>query len=129
MIRKLLKKLRRKDMCVILDPKDNSVTFSHDLFEHIKENSPDTGNACAFVFRTTDNYFGFVINPDLKDTQLNYIQVNEKHKCIGFETLCPTVGRIFYDYGIPPLKKPVKLAVTYKDAAGTKYYRIEKPKL
>ena len=46
-------------------------------------------------------------------TQLCQIQYNGKYRCIGFETLCPSVGRILYEYGLPALR-PVKLSVSIK---------------
>ena len=95
---------------VIADPTDNSITLSKRLFLHIKNNARKSDAARVFVFRISGNdTFGFSINPDIKQpTQMCDIQYNDKYKCIGFETLCPSVGRILYEYGLSDKKCDVK---------------------
>lgn len=132
MLRKLLSLFTGKHKCfVIADARDNSVTLSEELCKEIgvydlKENK-------VFVFRITGNgsdapSYGFTINPKLdQETQLCEIQYNGKHKCIGFETLCPTVNRIFYDYRLPAntvCKLSVRKCVT---PVGMEYYEIRNP--
>ena len=87
---------------VILDPADNSVTLSKKLFSHIRKYSDTADKAVVFVFRVSDSgLFAFMLNPNIeKPTQICDIQYNEKYKCIGFETLNPSVGRILYDYNL-----------------------------
>ena len=113
---------------VIADPADNSVTLSKALFLRIRNNAGEGEAARVFVFRITeDGSFGFAVNPKMEHpTQWCAIQYNGKYRCIGFETLCPSVGRILYDYGLPADTR-VKLSVSVQRAAGMTYYRIEKP--
>lgn len=113
---------------IIVDPADNSVTLSKKLFKHIQSNSEFTEKACVFVFRIKGTHlFGFMINPNVEQpTQICDIQYNGKHKCIGFETLNPSVGRILYDYRLPAEKK-CKLSVTIHKVCNKTLYQIESP--
>lgn len=113
---------------VILDPADNSVTLSKKLFCHIRKYSDKAKKAVVFVFRLSDSgLFAFTINPNIeKPTQLCDIQYNDKYKCIGFETLNPSVGRILYDYNLPAEGK-CKLSVSVKEINNKLYYQIDKP--
>ena len=115
---------------VIVDPTDNSVTLSKKLFNHIRKSSDGQEKASVFLFRITDtDLFGFMVNPNIETpTQYCDIQYNGKYKCIGFETLDPSVGRILYDYGLSALKS-YKLSVSVKDVKGKIYYQIDKPKV
>jgi len=114
---------------VIADPADNSITLSKRLFLHIKNNAKKSDATRVFVFRISgDNTFGFIINPAIKQaTQMCDIQYNDKYKCIGFETLCPSVGRILYEYGLSD-NCQVKLSVSVqKTPQGKTYYKFDKP--
>lgn len=113
---------------VILDPADNSVTLSKKLFSHIRNYADTADKAVVFVFRVSDSgLFAFMLNPNIeKPTQICDIQYNEKYKCIGFETLNPSVGRILYDYSLPAESK-CKLSVSVKETNNKLYYQIEKP--
>lgn len=114
---------------VIADPADNSITLSRRLFLHIKNNAKKSDAARVFVLRISgDNTFGFIINPAIKQaTQMCDIQYNDKYKCIGFETLCPSVGRILYEYGLSDNCR-VKLSVSVqKTPQGKTYYKFDKP--
>lgn len=114
---------------VIADPADNSITLSKALFVHIRNNAKEGETARVFVFRVADrNTFGFTVNPGIdKPTQMCDIQYNGKYKCIGFETLCPSVGRIFYEYGLPGNHR-VKMSVSvHKTPQGRIYYEFDKP--
>lgn len=125
---KLIQKFRSLRYYVIADPSDNSVTLSKHLFDHMQKGAK--GNASVFVFRIPrHNMYGFMLNPEIKEpTQLCQIQYNSKYRCVGFETLCPSVGRIFYEYGLPALR-PVKLSVSIKKTKqGDVYYQIDAPK-
>lgn len=115
---------------VIVDPTDNSVTLSKKLFNHIRKSSDGQEKASVFLFRITGtDLFGFMVNPNIETpTQYCDIQYNGKYKCIGFETLNPSVGRILYDYGLSALKS-YKLSVSVKDVRGKIYYQIDKPKV
>lgn len=113
---------------VILDPADNSVTLSKKLFSHIRKYSDTADKAVVFVFCVSDSgLFAFMLNPNIeKPTQICDIQYNEKYKCIGFETLNPSVGRILYDYNLPAESK-CKLSVSVKETNNKLYYQIDKP--
>lgn len=129
MFSKLLYKWKSLRYYVIADPTDNSVTLSKHLFNHIRRNAQDDGVPSVFVFRIPDNgTFGFMLNPGIEQpTQMCQIQYNDQYSCIGFETLCPSVGQIFYEYGLAP-HQTVKLSVSVrKTPQGKIYYQINKP--
>ena len=108
---------------VIADCSDNSITFSRMLYKHIELASTCKDAAKVFVFSIPEwNTYGFAVNPELdQETQLADIQYNEKHKTIGFESLCPSVNRIFHDYRLPYELK-MKLTVTVRELANGKYF-------
>lgn len=112
---------------VIADPTDNSVTLSKALFSHIKNSAREGDEARVFVFRVGDSY-GFMANPDIEQpTQMCDIQYNGKYRCIGFETLCPSVGQILYDYRLPATER-VKISVSVcHTLQGKVYYQFERP--
>lgn len=131
---------RHSRLFVIIDPKDNSVTFSKALFRYL--DIMDEPDAKVHVFRLCNatsecgdrsvNIYAFCINPPIEqETQLADIQYNSKYHCVGFESLCPTVARICYDYGLP-MMKPVKLSVelgsVQKAAAPLDYFILMPPK-
>lgn len=124
---------RHRTLYVVCDSTDNSITFSRALFRRLELMKQK--EAKAYVFRLTHREkqlerYAFCINPPItQPTQLANIQYNEKHRCIGFESLCPTVNRIFYDYGINA--KRVKLSVeplSTRTAEAINYYVIQPPK-
>ena len=127
---------------VIADAADNSITFSRHLFRLL--DVMDEAEAKVYVTQLANvtgllsswkiPLYAFCINPPIKqETQLADIQYNSKYHCIGFESLCPTVARICYDYGISALQR-VKLSVAPRtvtgrgEAYGMKYYVILPPK-
>jgi len=109
---------------VIADAADNSVTLSRRLFKHMGVMKQEVAKVYVFYIPSAGSY-GFVLNPSLdQPTQLCDIQYNSKYHCIGFQTLVPTVNRIFYDYGINHLgrcKLSVKICQTVD---GMTYYQI-----
>lgn len=114
---------------VIADPADNSVTLSKVLFNHIKNEAFGSDEARVFVFKITDSgCFGFMTNPSIEQpTQMCNIQYNGKYRCIGFETLCPSVGQILHTYGLNA-SQCVKLSVSVcRTGQGKVYYQIERP--
>lgn len=128
-INELIRKLRSLRYYVIADPSDNSITLSKRLFLHLKDNAGEGKEASVFVFRIHNTgLFGFTVDHGIKQpTQLCQIQYNGKYRCVGFETLCPSVGRIFYEYGLPALR-PVKLSVSIrKTPQGKAYYLFDVP--
>ena len=129
--KKLIVWWRNRHNFVIMDPRDNSVTFSRRLFRHIKRVHGEADiQPKIFVFYTPDTKcYGFAVNMPLdQPTQLADIQYNSKHKCIGFESLNPTVAKILYDYGVASFMKPCKLTVTTQvTPQGRVYFQIERP--
>jgi hypothetical protein len=128
-IKKIKKWWRSLRYYIVADPYDNSVTLSKRLFQHIKNNAKEGDSACVFMFHIPDNdTFGFMVNPVIEQsTQLCDIQYNDKYKCIGFETLCPSVGKIFYRYGLP-FDRRVKISVSVRqNVSNLTYYQLDKP--
>lgn len=118
--------LNRFSMFVVADASDNSITFSKKLFNHMRVFEQDAAKVYVFFIPEAQCY-GFVLNPTLeKETQLAEIQYNTKHKCIGFESLVPTVNRIFYDYGLPA-ECSCMLSVKPMKVGELQYYQILPP--
>ena len=99
---------RHRALYVIADATDNSITFSKALFDLMDVMKLDVAKVYVFKLFNVKSLsrelplYAFAINPPFEqETQLADIQYNAKHKCIGFESLCPTVNKIFYDYGLP----------------------------
>jgi len=132
---------RHRSLYVIADPADNSVTLSRALFEHMDVMNQE--QAKVFMFHlcnvVTENkvqsgaLYAFTLNPDIQQpTQLCDIQYNSKYRTIGFETLCPTVNRILYDYGLPNCKtkltvEPFTVPVDSPDKGSMTIYLILSP--
>ena len=115
---------------VLLDPKDNSVTLSRALFHEMQKDAKPGDPARVFVFAVPEKHsFGFMVNPPINQpTQLCDIQCNDRYHCIGFETLCPSVGRIYYDLGLPP-HTPCRLSVQRDTTPdGHAYYLLIPPR-
>ena len=131
---------RHRSLYVIADPADNSITLSRALFDHMDVMNLDVAkvfvfhlcNACTENAKWSGAIYAFAINPPIEQpTQLADIQYNAKHHTIGFESLNPSVNRIFYDYGIPA-DRPFKLSVQHAtvnaaSAAHLNYYIIMPP--
>jgi hypothetical protein len=113
---------------VLLDPADNSVTLSKKLFQHIVRNNNGSDSARVFVFRISDtDTFAFMVNPPIEQsTQLCDIQVNDKYKCVGFETLCPSVGYMFAAMSLPAHRQ-VRLSVSINTNVDGKFYYLLMP--
>lgn len=129
---------RQRYLYVIMDPRDNSVTLSRGLFDLMDIMNQEEAKVFVFAINNTSTSgivktdYAFTLNPKLDEpTQLCDIQYNSKYRTIGFETLCPTVNRILYDYALPIHK--VKLTVapckTCPDVDGEciTYYNILRP--
>lgn len=113
-------------MFVITDPSDNSVTLSKAVFSHLRKHS-EQNIAKVIVFRLSDTqeYAFAITDKSAEETQICDIQFNEKYNCIGFESLCPTVVRILYDYGLPNIK--TKLSIGVRKIHNHIVYIIRKP--
>ena len=131
MLKRIINKWRSLRYYVVADPADNSVTLSKRLFRHITMQAEREGvaDASVFVFRVKNGKeFGFMAGHGVEESAgLCRIQYNGKYKCVGFQTLCPSVGRIFFDYGLPALK-PARLSVSVKKTGtGKTFYLIDIP--
>lgn len=99
MIRRILDKILNR-LYVVLDDSDNSVTLSPHLAEIVMADIVDENKIHMF---SDDREYGFCVNhPDLvgKDTPFAPLQKNFQHNTIGFNATCPSVNRIYYDYGL-----------------------------
>lgn len=127
MLRKIYNWVFGHGLYILADATDNSVTLSKLLFHHMGVMKLDVAKVYVFSIPSRRTY-GFTLNPSFdKPTQLCDIQYNSKHRCIGFETLCPTVNRIFYDYRLPHDGR-CKLSVKVRQTEGIVYYEICRPK-
>ncbi|MBQ7462439.1 MAG: hypothetical protein IJS63_09345 [Bacteroidaceae bacterium] len=131
---------RHRSLFVILDPADNSVTLSRGLFDLMDVMNLEVAkvfvfhlcNAASEDLKRGGAIYAFMLNPQFEqETQLADIQCNSKHRTIGFECLCPTVNRIFYDYGLSVnsrAKLSVEPATLPSDSPeGKSYYIILPP--
>lgn len=128
LFRKLVDRLLRKSCFVILDSRDNSVTFSKRLYKISGIEKMEKAKVFCFFVPSTGHY-AFCFNPEFKqETHLANVMYNVKYRCIGFECLVPTVNRIFYDYGLPAIDK-AKLSVVVRkmEDPTLTYYQICKP--
>lgn len=132
---RLLTRLRslicNKRGCYAILGTDNSVTLAPGLLSMMRSVCPGEidGGIKFFVFRVGKN-FGFKINGVQchfkdKETQLGSLQYNSKYKCLGFETLNPTVNRMFYEWGINGDEAMVKVTLE-KDKLST-YFLMHNP--
>lgn len=128
MIRKFLHWLQERLSCyVIADATDNSVTFSRRLFQKLRIMKMEQAKVYVFWVRAVGCY-GFVLNPELDtETQLADVMYNHKFKCVGFESLVPTVNRMFYTYGLPADSRCKLTVRRAKTATGMVYYQICRP--
>jgi len=129
-LRKIINWFRKRHMYVIADATDNSITFSRALFQHMGGLSLEKAKVFAFYVPADEprkGHYGFLVNPEFdQETQLADIQYNTKYRTTGFEMLCPSVNRMFYDYGLQPLAK-VKLSVKPRPLGNNCYYAILPP--
>lgn len=126
MIKKIKQWIDNLFMYVVVDGKDNSVTLSKRLAKRMKVMTLEQVKVFVFYIPSIRSY-GFMLNPDFEqETQLSELMYNDKYRSIGFESLCPTVNRILYDYGLPSVicKLPVKEC---KTADSKRYYQICRP--
>ncbi len=120
-----------RGLYVLVDGRDNSVTLSRGLYSLLERKHLRQGKgkkAVALVFRAGEDY-AFTVNPELPEgaqVQLCEVQYNPLYKQVGFETLCPTVNRIAYDYGVP-YDRQVRLDVVPRKAGSTEYYAMLNP--
>lgn len=126
MIQRFISWLTSLYLYVIVDPADNSVTLNKWLWKDMGGFNLNEAKVFVFAVKGTGEY-GFMVNPKIEqETQIADIQYNTKYKCIGFESLNPSVNRIVYDYGLPIQR--CKMAVSRRKLKdGRKYYVLLKP--
>lgn len=117
---------------VIADPRDNSITLSKGLFEHMKRNNRIGDKAQVFVFRIPKPNgtmaYGFSTTVPDQPTVVCDIQYNDLHRTVGFESLCPSVNWVFNDLGLPHDKAAVlKVKAKRLRLSRLLYYEIIPP--
>lgn len=132
MLQRLLQFLLPRRYYIIADTADDSITLSRALYRHILSHfhTPHTDQLRAFVFSIPHRHtFGFVINHQHDRPTIEApILYNAKFKTIGFQSTCPSVNRIFYDYRIQDHLK-VKLTIKILHLPnGIPYYEIQPPR-
>lgn len=126
MIKKIRQWLDNRSMYVIVDGADNSITLSKRLVKDMGVMDMDIQPKVIVLWLPEKQCYGFVVNPAVEqETQLCDIQHNDKHKSIGFESLCPTVNRMLYDYNLPC--SSCKLSVKKHHTTNLVYYQICRP--
>ena len=125
MFRNLIERLEAMRLYVIADAKDSSVTFSRGLYKRLRVMRQTEAKIIVFTVSGTHDY-AFMMNPPgltKEDTQLADIMYDYSDGSVGFESLVPTVNRIFFDYGLPAESK-WKLNVKEKTMPNCKRYYI-----
>lgn len=128
---RLASRAQRRRCFVLMDARDSSVTFSNSLFKKLQLLYGEADEPRVFVFYIpSSRCYGFMVNPAIgTPTQMGCVQYNSKHRCIGFESLNPTVARMFYEYGVSDFQRPCKLSVSRQTTkSGQPYFRIERPR-
>lgn len=127
MLKELIRRIRQKADYVIADPADNSITFSKGLYKRLRILETEKGKVLVFRLKDDGRYcFTLDIPEDAKDTQLAEVMYNSRYRCVGFESLVPTVNRIFYDYHLPAGAQ-CKLSVEEARTDSITYYIICPP--
>lgn len=128
----LLKWWRSTKNYVVADPRDNCLSLSKHLYEGMR--LLDYDDIRVLTFRTADGGYGFCINPEqykdvrTEDSVFVPMMFDTKGKTVGFESRCPTLNRVFYDWGLP-IDRPCKLSVTKTTLVGGQVvYMIERPR-
>lgn len=128
---RLVSHWERRHCFVLMDARDSSVTFSGSLFKRLQLLYGEADEPRVFVFYIpSSRCYGFMVNPAIDTpTQMGCVQYNSKHRCIGFESLNPTVARMFYEYGVSDFQRPCKLSVSRQTTKARQlYFRIERPR-
>ena len=101
-IKELIHRFKYRGLYVDLDPNDTSITLSKKLFAKLGVMQGKEAKVIVFFVANSvcGDIYGFELNPPLpKDSQTPVAEImyNTKHRCVGFETLVPTVSRMLYD--------------------------------
>lgn len=122
----------RPMLYVIADPRDNSVSFSPRLWNRIRRKAIAAGvNPRVLTFRMSDSgAYAFTLDADVEEqSSMSKVQYDPRTGSIGFESLIPTVNKIFYDYGAPTDEalSPVKMAVRRVRNNNMEIYILKSP--
>lgn len=114
LIKDLILRFKNRGLYVDLDPADTSITLSKKLFARLDIKNQKEAKIMVFYLCNSvrGDIYAFELNPPLPkdyETPVPEVMYNTKHKCVGFETLVPTVAMILYDYHLP--NKPIRLRV------------------
>lgn len=115
---------RAKDLFVIADPADSTVSLSPALAAHIARTAGQ-GAALLIVFRIlgTDRY-GFAPATEAEAaSQLAALDFDKGLRCWGFTAVCPTVAQIFARWGYDPFDTR-RLRVIYRRGGAKPYYEL-----
>lgn len=121
-------------LSVVIDPNDNSVTFDPPLVRALRILEQTQAFIHTFtVKRHGRTYFAFALNPPCINPEecfCSEVQIDDQTGDIGYESLCPTVSRICFDYCLPAQAKS-RLSVKRLRSKGKgafDYYIILPPK-
>lgn len=112
---------------VLADSADNSISLSGGLLSCIREDLGPCGKVAARIVLGNDGFYYIFFAGDKREDEEVYssqLCYNDYYDSVGFETLIPTVNRIFYDYGIDERYR--KLGVKAVKIGGRTLYRINK---
>lgn len=124
-MRNIIQRIKYRNLYVDLDPKDTSVTLSKKLFTHMGVMKQQEAKVIVIKIGNTVGgpIYAIELNPPIpeehKETPMADIQFNTKYHTAGFESLMPTVSRIFYDYNLPATS-PVRLRVVPQKLPGNR---------
>ena len=113
---------------VTMDTEKNFTTFSRSLCKHLISRYGTVKNIVTFSFNHGKNY-GFTLESNLEDkTQLGLIHYNPKLRSFGYESIIPTVSKIFNDYNISGKVTTCRFKVNIRKAHnGMVIYELERP--
>lgn len=102
-IKKLKTWWQSRNYYVIADGNDNSITLPNACFSISKVRRKRAMQPKCLFSELPDKILSASPSIQISDNRLNYadIQYNDKYKCIGFESLCPSVGLMLYEHGLP----------------------------
>lgn len=118
------------NLYIICDSSDNSVSLSDELLAYIREDLGPVGKVNARIMsghkknKPTGEYYIFFFGDEGDDNYKSTLCRNDYYDSVGFETLIPTINRIFLDYSIND--KVAKLKVKPIRIRDKRLYKISK---
>lgn len=137
--------IAKRRLSIVLDPRDNSITFDPPLVRHMDILSQS--QAFIYTFRVRHKvrywllpfltkgyreYYAFSLNPPGIDPESDFVaqvQIDDSTGDIGYECLCPGVSRIAYDLDLPVSTRSRLSVVPHRTSGNDSftYYRIVPP--